>query len=156
MKTIKPNDKEYKSDIKIFLAGTIDMGNSEDWQKDFEESMRSTDVVIFNPRRDDWDSSWEQSIENKEFNHQVNWEIDHIESSDMIIFNIGKDSKSPITLLELGYVLGKMPNKMIFVCCPKGFYRKGNVDIMCNRSSVRVYEEMAEMLSDIKDIIKFM
>jgi len=45
------------------------------------------------------------------------------------------NTKSPISLLELG--LHANSGKMI-VCCPKGFWRKGNVDIVCERYDVPV------------------
>ena len=33
------------------------------------------------------------------------------------------------------------------VCCPEGFYRKGNVDIVCNRYGVT-------MAKDVDDLVK--
>jgi hypothetical protein len=40
---------------------------------------------------------------------------------------------SPISLLELG--LHAKSGKLI-VCCPEGFYRKGNVDIVCQNFGI--------------------
>lgn len=37
-----------------------------------------------------------------DFEHQVNWELEHLEKADLIIMNILASSKSPITLLEMG------------------------------------------------------
>ncbi len=42
----------------IFLAGSIEMGKAENWQQRIERELTKCDGVIFNPRRDDWDSSW--------------------------------------------------------------------------------------------------
>lgn len=36
--------------INIFLAGTIDMGNSPDWQAEFIKHIDSDHVKICNPR----------------------------------------------------------------------------------------------------------
>ena len=71
---IKPDspDQGVKYQKKVFLAGSIEMGAAEDWQRLAEETLADCEVTIFNPRRDDWDSSWEQRIHNPEFNHQVN------------------------------------------------------------------------------------
>ena len=43
------------------------------------------------------------------------------------------ETKSPITLLELG--LYARSGKLV-VCCPHGFWRRGNVDIVCDRYGV--------------------
>ena len=55
----------------IFLAGNIEMGNAENWQEELTKYFER-DFNIFNPRRDDWDSSWKQSINNPQFYEQVN------------------------------------------------------------------------------------
>lgn len=136
----------------IFLAGTIDQGdpNLPDWQeevfKHFRENQPKADLTILNPRRVSWDSSWEQTIENKEFNEQVTWELNGLEKADFIVMNLLPDSKSPISLLELG--LHVKSNKML-VCCPKGFYRKGNVDITCKKYGIPVYENIEDLLSEL-------
>lgn len=146
--------------VNMFLAGTIDMGNSEDWQSSLIKSIEfmnkqehfnniaTPDIYIFNPRRDDWDSSWEQSIDNDEFNEQVTWELDHIEEADLVVINFEPDSKSPITLLELGLVAGADPQRMI-VRCPKEFYRRGNVEIVCERYGIPMFDEIDDFVSAI-------
>jgi hypothetical protein len=87
MKIIKP-DTGYdalRDDTTVFLAGSIEMGVAEDWQsmvpKHFEDK---TNLVFYNPRRDDWDSSWEQKESNPQFNHQVNWELDKLDKANYI------------------------------------------------------------------------
>lgn len=163
-KAIKPPHRDATKkpyDVEVFLAGTIDMGNSEDWQQKVSLELSELDVVtkIFNPRRDDWDSSWKQEKENHQFNEQVTWELDHIERSGVIYFFFGRDSKSPITLLELGNVLGRLETytfldaerkPKVVVCCEEGFYRKGNVDIICDRHKVKVYDNFNESLEALK------
>src|SRR5687768_8359461 len=68
----------------VFLAGSIEMGAAEDWQTQFERSLSDLDVLIFNPRRDEWDSSWQQSIDNPLFREQVEWELDGLERATVI------------------------------------------------------------------------
>ena len=93
---------------KVFLAGTIDMGNSENWQEKLINKLKeqtkgalfAKSYHIYNPRRTDWDSSWAQTFENPQFFQQVTWELDAMEKADYIIMNFLPDSKSPITLLE--------------------------------------------------------
>ena len=134
MKLYRPDTEEFvpstETDFtpKIFLAGSIEMGKAEDWQTAIIEKLKDKDVIIFNPRRDDWDPTWEQTKDNPEFYKQVTWELEHLELADWIILYLDPNTKSPITLLELG--IHSQANKLI-VCCPEGFYRKGNIDITC-------------------------
>lgn len=132
--------------IKIFLAGSIDMGSSEDWQMEIYNRLKEieadngSNIEVYNPRRDSWDSTWTQEQSNSEFNYQVNWELNNIEDSDIVFFNILPDSKSPITLMELGLCAGR--EKKAIVCCPDGFYRKGNVDVVCTRYGIQQYTDI--------------
>lgn len=134
----------------VFLAGSIEMGMAEDWQRLAEEALVDCEVTIFNPRRDDWDSSWEQRIHNSEFNHQVNWEMDRLEEADHILMYFAPSTKSPISLLELG--LHAKDEKLIVVC-PDGFWRKGNVEIVCLREGIWLYESLADALVDLSSIL---
>ena len=113
----------------IFLSGSIEMGTAEDWQRKIVNAL--PDVTILNPRRDDWDSSWTQSIDNPQFREQVEWELRAQEDADLILMHFDPTTKSPITLLELGLFKDK-----VIVHCPEGFWRKGNVDIVCARYNV--------------------
>jgi hypothetical protein len=118
----------------IFLAGSIEMGTAENWQERMVRELEDEDfLVIYNPRRDDWDSSWVQSIDNPQFYDQVTWELNMMEKADIIPMYFSPETKAPITLLEFG--LHAASGKLI-VCCPEGFWRKGNVDIVCRRNNV--------------------
>lgn len=117
----------------VFLAGSIEMGKAENWQKALIESLHDWEGVLLNPRRPDWDSSWEQSIDNPHFAAQVNWELDGLEKADLIVMYFAPQTQSPITLLELGLFAH---TKKILVCCPDGFWRKGNVDVICQRFGI--------------------
>jgi len=149
---IKPDspDQGVKYQKTVFLAGSIEMGAAEDWQRLAEEALADCEVTIFNPRRDDWDSSWEQRIHNSEFNHQVNWEMDRLEEADHILMYFAPSTKSPISLLELG--LHAKDEKLIVVC-PDGFWRKGNVEIVCLREGIWLYESLADALIDLSSIL---
>jgi len=157
IKIIKAPSRErsLSESIRIFL-GSIDMGGAEDWQavvtKFLEEcSSDEHKITIYNPRRDDWDCVWEQSIDNTQFYDQVTWELDNIEKADVVLVYFSEDSKAPITLLELGKVVES--DKAVIVYCPKEFYRKGNVDIVCYRKDIPVAENMDELKDLLKEII---
>lgn len=155
MEVIKPYPKyRVYSDksIKIFLAGSIEMGKAEDWQAAIPELFKDRDdLTFFNPRRDDWDSSWEQKESNPEFNYQVNWELDHLDKADIIFMYFSPETKSPISLLELGLYANL--EKMI-VCCPDDFYRKGNVDIVCSRFNIPVYNTLEAAIGRLRSELK--
>lgn len=137
--------------LSIFLAGSIEMGIAEDWQSKIEEELKDYDVTIFNPRRDEWDSSWEQTIHNPQFREQVEWELDHLDKADIILMYFDENTKSPISLLELG--LYASSGKMI-VYCPEGFWRKGNVDIVANRYDVKQVQSMNELLTAVRNLAR--
>jgi len=133
--------------INIFLGGSIEMGKAVEWQKDVVESLSDLPVQLLNPRRDDWDNSWEQSIDNPEFKKQVEWELNSLELSDIIIFYIDPNTKSPITLMELG--IHSKSNKAI-VFCPDGFWRKGNIDVLCNFYEIKQVNSFKELIDEVR------
>lgn len=128
----------------VFLAGSIEMGAAEQWQERAVRLLKETGYTVLNPRRDDWDSSWEQSIENEQFREQVEWELQGIENAEKVIVYFDPNTKAPITLLELGLVAGSKDGMDILVVCPNGFYRKGNVDVVCDRYGISQYETLEE------------
>jgi hypothetical protein len=131
----------------VFLGGAIDMGQAEDWQSKLAETLDDVSCVLLNPRRNDWDSSWEQSIHNPQFKEQVEWELKGLEQATFVVIVLPKDSKAPISLLELGlHVIGR---RMI-VFCQEGYWRKGNVDVVCNRYGVPVYEDFDSFATFVK------
>lgn len=132
--------------ISVFLAGSIEMGTAEDWQQTLEKSLKHLDIFILNPRREDWDSSWIQSIDNPQFKEQVEWELLAQESADIIGMYLSPGTKSPITLLELG--LSARSDKLI-VCCPEGFWRKGNVDVVCKYCEIKQVDTLTELANEI-------
>jgi len=152
MKEIKAPNK-YKTDEGplIFLCGSIEMGAAENWQEKFAKGVQDLDCTVLNPRRDDWDSSWVQKKENKQFNEQVTWELEAQERADLIVVYFDAKTKSPITLLELG--LFAQTGKLI-VYCPDGFWRKGNVDIVCDRYNVKQVSSLEEMINHSREFLK--
>jgi len=145
IETQAPN--EIKRNIKtIFLGGSIEMGVAELWQDKIVTALSDLPVQVLNPRRSDWDSTWKQTIETPEFKEQVIWELNGLDYCDIIIMYFDPNTKSPISLLELG--LYASSSKLV-VLCPDGFWRKGNVDIVCekyNIDTVSNFDELVEYL----------
>lgn len=140
-KTVIHAPEKFKS---IFLAGSIEMGTAEEWQKKVINDLKN-EWIILNPRRTDWDSTWEQSIDNPQFKEQVTWELSGIERADVVLVYIDPATKAPITLLELGILSQLKPSKTIVVC-PDGYWRKGNVDIICDRYKVKMFMTLDKAL----------
>ena len=118
---------------KIFLGGSIEMGAAENWQERLRDLLSAIPGTILNPRRNDWDSSWKQDITNGQFCEQVEWELKAQETSDLNIYYFSPGTQSPITLLELGLFA---KSRSTIVCCPEGFWRKGNIDIVSRRYAI--------------------
>lgn len=149
---IKPLDTSPTNNkIKIFLAGSIEMGIAEDWQKRVVDQFKEEDVIIFNPRRDNWDSSWVQSKDNPHFRQQVEWELNALEKSDYIILYLDPDTKSPISLIEMGLFAH---SKKMFIVCPDGFWRKGNIDIVAERYNIPQFSNLEELVNKVLENIK--
>ena len=135
----------------IFLAGSIEMGKAVDWQTELTNNLSHLDITILNPRRDYWDSSWEQTIKNEKFNEQVRWELTALEQASLVVMYFDPATKSPVSLLELG--LFAKTGKLL-VCCPEGFWRKGNVDIVCEMYNITQVKNLSEMQYRIVERIK--
>lgn len=145
--------KVYKAPQKVtlqgkslFLAGSIEMGAVEDWQTIVTQKLSHLPITILNPRRNNWDGNWEQDIGNPFFKEQVDWELDCLDMADVIAMYFHPDTKAPISLLELG--LYAQTGKMI-VCCPPGFYRRGNVQIVCDRFKVPLVGSREELIERV-------
>jgi len=128
--------------LAVFLAGSIEMGAAGPWQADLEVALAAAPVTLWNPRRDAWDSSWRQSIDEPLFREQVEWELEAQERADLIAMYFAPGTRSPISLLELG--LFARSGKLL-VCCPEGFWRQGNVQVVCRRYGVREVPSLAAL-----------
>lgn len=143
---IKPPSKLPENGQYLFLAGSIEMGTAENWQKKVEEILKGTKWTILNPRRDNWDSSWVQSKDNPLFREQVEWELNALDRANKVIMYFDPNTKSPISLMELGLYANS--GKLIVVC-PAEFWRKGNVDIVCERYGITQADTIEEALEKI-------
>lgn len=153
MKHIKAPDRSYEphSGMSVFFAGSIEMGAAEPWQEELAQKLSGfsdDELIVYNPRRPDWDSSWTQDpAEGTQFYDQVTWELDHIDKADLVVFYFDPNTKSPITLLELGTCLAKQ--KSVLVYCPEEYFRHGNVYLTCQHydQQWQVYKNKREFFN---------
>lgn len=132
----------------VFLAGTIDMGQSRNWQELVDDHMRAHTGTLFSPRKSTW--SGKAQLSNPDFVHQVGWELDHLDSADVIAMNLEPDSKSPVSLLELGLFVR---NASVIVRCDEAFYRHGNVSTVVSRYGGMLVSSFDEYLDAIAEAV---
>lgn len=115
------------------------MGVASRWQDAVIDGLEDRSGTILNPRRSAWDSSWKQSIDNPVFREQVEWELASLEAADQVAMYFDPTTRAPITLLELGLVAAS--GKLV-VACPDGYWRRGNVQVVCDRYRVPLLPDL--------------
>lgn len=150
MPTLIAPDRTRHAGTRVFLAGSIEQDKAMRWQEPVTQALlaRHPDLVVINPRREHWDASWSQKPGDEPFTGQVNWELDYLTLADHALFVFDPETLSPITLVELGIMLGRAPDRMI-VACPEGFWRHGNVVLSAQRWGVPVFDTMGEAVAEL-------
>lgn len=133
--------------LKVFLAGSIDMGGSADWQAQVARELADEGVVLLNPRREDWNPAWKPVAEEPEFRRQVEWELSALQRADVIAMYLAPGSQAPVSLLELGLHAG---SGKVLLACPDGFWRKGNVDIVAQRYGIARYDSLPALVQGVR------
>jgi nucleoside 2-deoxyribosyltransferase len=122
---IAPNTDFPAHKISVFLAGTI-TGAKKDWQKQITESLKSYDIVVFNPRR-------EKKPEDEEgIREQIEWEQENLRRADLISFWFSEETVAPITLYEYGF--WSASKKPIVVGVHPKYPRKFDVEVQTKRA----------------------
>ena len=134
----------------VFLAGSIESGQASPWQGEVEAAVADVEGALLNPRRDRWDPAWTASAESPQFRAQVEWELRGLELADVILMYFDPATRSPITLLELGLYA---TSGRLLLCCPAGFWRKGNVDIVCRRYGIERADSLPEQIACLRQKI---
>jgi hypothetical protein len=133
------NVDELKS---LFLAGSIT--GCPDWQKDAADLLQGTDLVVYNPRRENFpihDPSAAQQ--------QIEWEHNMLREADAVSFWFSKDSLGPIVLYELG--AWSMTDKPVFVGVEPGYKREQDVRIQTSlvRPEVEVFDSLEALMARV-------
>ena len=146
LKPPTPLPADLESTPSVFLAGSIDNDSAVDWQSAAIETLNSFNgpLTILNPRRDEWDATWEQRMSHPAFREQVEWELDALSRTTVIAMYFAPNTKAPITLLELG--LHAATGKLL-VGCPDDYWRKGNVEIVCARHTIPLFNDLDDLLA---------
>ena len=125
----------------VFLAGTIDNGNSLNWQDKVIIELINLGVSceVFNPRREHWNPNPTK----EDMEKQIKWEQDHLDSADVIVMVLLDDSKSPISLLEMGLYA---KSKKLIVFCTPNFYRFDNVRLTCEKYHIPLVQDLHPLI----------
>ncbi len=137
-----PIKEEDKTKTKVFLGGGIT--DCPNWQKEATEMLEDKDIVIFNPRREDFDVN-NHDIENE----QINWEFNYLRKSDIIIFWFPEETLCPITLFELGAHLQR--DVKILIGTHKNYGRRSDVIIQSKlvRGDIVVHASIEDLIKEL-------
>lgn len=128
----------------IFLAGTIDDGNSKDWQNQVYEDLKDKPgahfISLLNPRCYDYDVT-KQTLTNKKFKNQVNWEQDGLKFASLIFMYIIGGSRSIISMSELGQYANT--GKLVVVA-EKDYFKRGNIEVLSEREEFPLFDNFEE------------
>lgn len=69
------------------------------------------------------------------------------EAVDIVAMYLAPETKAPVSLLELG--LHARSGKLR-VCCPDGFWRHGNVEMVCARYRVPLFGTLDGLISGLR------
>lgn len=130
----------------IFLAGTTSPTGEPDWRQTLTRALLNLPITIYNPKRDDWDSTWREDFSDDRWAEQVQWELEMQDKADVVVVFFHGVSPAPISLLELGLCVR---SGRAIVCSLEGYSKRGNVEAVCRRYGARlVYSE-----DDLRDAV---
>lgn len=160
-----PNEYEYKNKSfpyeewkqSLFLAGGIT--NCPNWQKELVKLLENTELIIFNPRRENFPIE-----EPNAAYEQIKWEYNKFQVCKQISFWFSTGSLNPIVLFEYGrwsYVAIKYWQYLIkiFVGIDPEYKRKQDVEIQTKlldpfEKSIKIVYNLEEMAQQIIDFNK--
>lgn len=147
MKVIQcPDYQVFFLDYIVFLGGGI--SGCPDWQKEMIARFKHLDdkFVIANPRRPNFDIT-----DPKASSFQIEWEFNHLQLADAVIFWFPYNTLCPITLYELGvYAQAGVP---LFVGCHPAYQRKFDVEKQLSllRPDVVVHDNWEPLVKSVED-----
>ena len=142
-------------DVSVFLAGGIT--NCPNWQKEVIEGLSDTDLIVFNPRRENFPIHDPNASD-----EQIRWEFDALESASIFsMYFADADSDQPICMYELGRNLMKMQmrfpydwQKRIVITADPKYRRYKDVVIqtgLATKGKIAIYNTLDEHIQAIKE-----
>jgi hypothetical protein len=130
------------NETSIFLGGGI--SNCADWQSELSNLLKDTNLVILNPRRNNY-----PEFDPKATEEQIKWEHRHLNRATAIVFWFAQETLCPITLFEYGKWL--MSSKPLFVGCHPNYKRRIDVEIQTKLEKPwqKIFSNIEEISADI-------
>jgi hypothetical protein len=138
-----PSEEPCSGTKSVFLAGTTSKVDKTDWREAISASLSELPITIFNPYRGDWDSTWREEIDFAPYREQVLWELDKQAKATLVVVYFHPATQAPVSLLEFG-LSAQIPGKVIAVC-PRGFWKRGNVQIVCQKYGIELLDDINEL-----------
>jgi hypothetical protein len=132
----------------LFLAGAIDQDRAERWQDRVIDDCRELPGTILNPRRANWDPTWNQSLDDPHFAGQVAWELDGLEQADLVICFLPATAQARISLMEIGLHARR---GRLLIGCESGFHSRSNVLAVGQRFGVPVVDTLPDLVAAAKE-----
>jgi hypothetical protein len=85
------------------------------------------------------------------YREQVEWELEKQDKADNIVIYFHPATQTPVSLLEFGLCV-RVPGKTIVVC-PDGYWKRGNVQIVCKKYGVQMVENDGGLREAIVKIV---
>ncbi len=132
----------------LFMAGAIT--GVPDWQTEFANDLRDTDLTLLNPRREIYNA-----LDPEALREQIRWEHDGLRNSSAISFWFPAGALCMISLYELGsWAHWRDENgqpKPLFVAAQPDYARYEDVIIQLEleRPDVKVLDSLQELTTQI-------
>ncbi|TYA78616.1 nucleoside 2-deoxyribosyltransferase domain-containing protein [Seonamhaeicola marinus] len=121
----KETHKDY-----VFLAGSIDLNLDGNWREQVI-NLIGDKVHFIDPTISGHDAMNDLQMES-----HINWELDMLDLADKVFLNFLEESKSPISLVELG--MYTRTSKLIVVC-PNAFYKSRYIKTLCKKYKIPLF-----------------
>ncbi|GAB1856239.1 hypothetical protein MHTCC0001_10740 [Flavobacteriaceae bacterium MHTCC 0001] len=131
--------KEEKKDY-VFLAGSIDLKLKGDWRSELINIVGDK-VHFIDPTISNHDE-----LDDIQMKKHINWELDALNLADKVFLNLLPDSKSPISLIELGMYV--RTSKLIVVC-PEAFYQSRYIKTLCEKYNVPLFDSLNSAVNSL-------
>lgn len=156
----EPWEEAMNDYLKIYLGGSIDLGEKFNWHNKFIQGMtKLTDpqsgdpryndkkFLIMNPRIAVMNPS--PTLDNPEFVNKKKWEFEMLKKSDVVFCNFLKKSTTPNAINEL--MLMATSGKLV-VRCPLDYCNYPMVKVISDSFGFPIFGETATTL----DVIQYM
>lgn len=127
----------------VFLPSSIGL----EINRFVESELSDLDIAIYSSWPDDDQAAWEPRHDDTFFRQQVIWELNAGRQADLIILCFPPGVKTPISLMELGLFAEE---DKLCVLSPVGYWRKGNVDIVCQMYGIPLFDSWDSLLHHVR------